>query len=295
MQERTGKYGTIGFALAAAVLVVSIGYAVVRNREPAVPEVSATSDASGVEALEARVRKMPDDVEALSALGAEYFGKERFAEAERAYSRAVELAPSRAGLWSALGEARVMASATDPMPAPALIAFRKALELDPRDPRSRYFVAVQRDLSGDHAGAINDWLALLAETPAGAPWEADLRRTIDQVGKINKIETASRLAAIKPAPSAMGVSGPSPEQIRAAGALPPSEQARMVENMVASVEAKLRANPRDLDRWEMLMRSRMTLNQPDKAAAALKSAIAANAAERARLEATAAELGIPAD
>jgi cytochrome c-type biogenesis protein CcmH len=68
----------------------------------------------------------------------------------------------------------------------------------------------------------------------------------------------------------------------------------MVEGMVASVEAKLRANPGDLDRWEMLMRSRMTLNEPDKAAAALKAAIAANPAARARLEATAALLGIPA-
>ena len=70
--------------------------------------------------------------------------------------------------------------------------------------------------------------------------------------------------------------------------------AAMVEGMVASVEAKLRADPSDLGRWEMLMRSRMTLNQPAQAAAALKSAIAANPAARARLEAAAASLGVPA-
>lgn len=296
MQERSSKIGTIAFAIAAGVLVVSVGYAALRNSAPAASNASAESSPTTVETLEERVRSNPQDVEALSALGSAHFTGERFADAERAFARAAELAPSRAGLWSALGEARVMASATDPMPAPALAAFRKALELDSTDPRSRYFVAVQRDLSGDHAGAIHDWLMLLADTPAGAPWEADLRRTIDQVGKINKIETASRLAKIAPAPPAAGgpaLSGPTPDQIRAAGTLPPREQAAMVEGMVASVEAKLAANPRDVGRWEMLMRSRMTLNQPDKAAAALKSAIAANPAERSRLQATGASLGIP--
>ena len=294
MEQRSSKTGTIAFVLALAVLIVSVGYAALRGRDSAAADPGATGAPSTAQALEERVRANPDDANAWAALGSAYFAGERFAEAERAFARATELAPSRAGLWSALGEARVMASATDPMPPAALAAFREALKLDPTDPRSRYFVAVQRDLSGDHAGAIDEWLDLLADTPAGAPWDADLRRTIEQVGKINNIETASRIAAVLPARPAGEISGPTPEQIRAAGALPPREQAAMVEGMVASVEAKLRANPGDLDRWEMLMRSRMTLNEPDKAAAALKAAIAANPAARARLEATAASLGVPA-
>ncbi|MFX7549094.1 hypothetical protein ABTJ50_22380, partial [Acinetobacter baumannii] len=77
-----------------------------------------------------------------------------------------------------------------------LNAFRRAVAIDPKDPRARYFLAVARDLKGEHRGAIDDWLALLKDTPPGAPWEADLRRTIEQVGKINHIDVAQQLSAI---------------------------------------------------------------------------------------------------
>ena len=81
-----------------------------------------------------------------------------------------------------------MASPRDPMPPAAAEAFDKAIALNPKDPRARYFMAVKKDIAGDHKGAIDEWFALLADTPQGAPWEADLRRTIEQVGKIHKID-----------------------------------------------------------------------------------------------------------
>src|SRR3546814_16145125 len=74
-----------------------------------------------------------------------------------------------------------MASDSEPMPAAASEAFDKAIALDAKDPRARYFLAVRKDIGGDHQGAIDDWFALLSDTPRGAPWEADLRRTIEQV------------------------------------------------------------------------------------------------------------------
>ena len=89
-----------------------------------------------------------------------------------------------------------MASPRDPMPPAAAEAFDKAIALNPKDPRARYFMAVKKDIAGDHKGAIDEWFALLADTPQGAPWEADLRRTIEQVGAINKIDVAARLSLI---------------------------------------------------------------------------------------------------
>ena len=97
------------------------------------------------------------------------------------------------------GEALVMADERNPMPDEAATAFEKAVALDPKDPRARYFLAVKKDLTKDHQGALNDWLALLKETPPGAPWESDLRRTITQSAKINSIDVSAQLAAIKPA------------------------------------------------------------------------------------------------
>src|SRR3546814_5738329 len=71
---------------------------------------------------------------------------------------------------------------------------------DLKEPRARYFLAVKKDLAGEHRGAIDDWFALLADTPQGAPWEPDLRRTIEQVGAIHKIEVKSRLAKTQARP-----------------------------------------------------------------------------------------------
>jgi cytochrome c-type biogenesis protein CcmH len=201
-------------------------------------------------------------------------------------------------LWSSLGEALVMASERDPMPAAALDAFRTAARLDADDPRARYFLAVDRDLGGDHAGAIADWLALLAETPLDAPWEADLVRTIEQVGAINRIEVAARIGVaqdLRPGPprAAMAaIPGPTPEQLAAASSLRPAEQQAMAEQMVAGLAARLERDPRDVAGWIMLMRSYRTLGRDADARAALGKALAANPAEREMLSAAAASLGI---
>ena len=123
-----------------------------------------------------------------------------------------------------------MASEHDPMPPAALDAFKRAVALDPKDPRARYFLAVEKDLKGDHQGAIADWLALLKDTPAGAPWDNDLQRTIEQVGKINKIEVAKQIAAAtanRPAAQpagGMAIPGPTQDQL-AAASVPAAEPA----------------------------------------------------------------------
>ena len=58
-------------------------------------------------------------------------------------------------------------------------------------------------------------------------------------------------------------------------------------------EKLLAADPSNVAGWVMLMRSRMTLNQPAKAAKALKDAIAANPGSAQRLKAEAAVLNVP--
>ncbi|HET9630434.1 MAG TPA: tetratricopeptide repeat protein [Novosphingobium sp.] len=304
------KPGRILLAGAALVAGFAVAWTTTRTNAPTNASVAA-SDASApgqdpVAALEQATRDNPQDSGGWRALGAGYFDAGRFDEAATAYERAAQLAPGVAAVWSALGEARVMASRREPMPTAALDAFRKAAALDPTDPRSRYFLAVNKDLGGDHAGAIADWLALLGDTPPGAPWEADLRRTIQQVGKIHKIDVTGRLAEVKQpaAPAgqgpgtpgmpvvAQGIPGPSPMDLKAAASIPPSQQREMAEGMVARLEGKLRADPANPDGWLMLIRSRVTLGQPDKASAALKAGLAANPAAADRLKREAGLLGV---
>ncbi|KTE18256.1 hypothetical protein ATE67_19175 [Sphingopyxis sp. H050] len=291
--------------IAAFVLLASaIGYAIWRDSgsSGAGPAAeSAAAPADQLATLEARVKAEPNSAEAWTALGQARFDLGDFAAATAAYEKAVAVSPESAGLWSALGEARVMASDRDPMPPKALEAFTKAIALDAKDPRARYFMAVKKDIGGDHKGAIEDWFALLADTPQGAPWEADLRRTIEQVGAIHKIDVAARLARTQARPltpdempvAARAIPGPSRADMEAASQLPKGQQDAMIQGMVDGLEAKLKANPSDVDRWIMLMRSRMTLGETAKAAQALKDGVAANPAAAGRLKAQAQMLGVP--
>jgi cytochrome c-type biogenesis protein CcmH len=317
-RDKDGGWGMGRLLLIVAIVIalVSVGYAVTRGTgTPAGEAASLPGDTAGpatarpsgpedaIHALQDRVGADPNDAEGWRQLGAAYFDGQRYADAARAYRRASTLSPGEAGLWSALGEALVMASDHDPMPAEAARAFGKAVALDPKDPRGRYFMAVRRDLAGEHEGAVADWLALLADTPPGAPWERDLRRTIAQVGRINNIDVAPRLAAIRqPAPhpdiaapsvATAAIPGPTQAQMQAAAGLPKGAQDQMIEGMVSSLEAKLRADPGNVEGWIMLMRSRMTLGETAKASAAYRSAAAANPAQAGRIRDEARILGVP--
>ncbi|WP_041391423.1 TPR domain-containing protein [Sphingobium chlorophenolicum] len=297
---------------AVGIAAVSVGYNLTHAPDeakaptmPAPPMDGRMNDPEAViRGLQDRVGANPNDAEGWQRLGWAYFEAGRHADAVRAYRHATKLAPGNATFWSSLGEAAVMASERDPMPKEAADAFDRAISLDPKDPRARYFLAVRKDLAKDHEGAIRDWLALLGDTPPGAPWEADLRRTIEQVGKINRIDVAGRLAAVKPvAPhppmgggmsvAAAAIPGPSREQMQAASQLPKGQQDAMVEGMVSGLEAKLKANPGNVDGWIMLMRSRMTLGETSKAAAAYAAAKAANPAQAGRIRDEARILGVP--
>ncbi|MDB5669786.1 MAG: repeat-containing protein [Alphaproteobacteria bacterium] len=217
------------------------------------------------------------------------------AESARAYRKATEIEPDNAENWSSLGEALQTPSTT--IVPEAATAFAKAIALNPADPRARYFLAVQKDIKGDHKGAVDDWLALLRDSPPGAPWEADLRRNIDQVASRNKIDLAGRL----PQPGATGpasaaIPGPTGEQLAAASSIPPGQQDQMVQAMVQRLADKLKTNPKDADGWIRMMRSQMVLNQPKLAGEAMRSGMAAfagDAATQGRLKSAGAELGVP--
>jgi cytochrome c-type biogenesis protein CcmH len=310
-QSPKGETSKAGWVLLGAALLLaagSIGYNVYEGSGGASAPAAPADGTASIEQLRAAAEASKDDAGPWSDLAFAYFGQSNFPEAAAAYRRALEIAPDEAVLWSALGETLVLASERDPLPAEALAAFQKAVSLDADDPRARYFLAAKKDLDKDHEGAIAAWLDLLADSPQGAPWEADLVRTIEQVGKMNSIDVAPRIAKAqegrKPALLAPGsgsvageaasnnLRGPSAAEVAAAGAMKPSEQRQMAEGMVAQLEARLQQEPKNVDGWVMLMRSRMTLGEPAKAKAALDAAVKANPGSAAQLRDQAAALGV---
>lgn len=302
---RTGLPTRLILIVAALLALAAVAAAVWRNRTPAPVAPAATAPSqmpagdvgSAIAGLEARLKANPNDAQGWRMLGWSYYQTERFADAAAAYRRATAIDPASAEGWSALGEAIALAGKGD-VPADAAAAFRKALAIDPKDARARYFLAVQRDLAGDHKGAVDDWIALLKDSPPGAPWEANVRATIAQAAAKHGIDLAGRVPppSAAPAASTEAIPGPTSEQMAAASALTPGQQAAMVKNMVDTLAARLKSNPRDEEGWMRLMRARMVLGNAAAATQAYRDAravFAGDTAVQARLAEAARTLGVP--
>jgi cytochrome c-type biogenesis protein CcmH len=122
-----------------------------------------------------------------------------------------------------------------------------------------------------------------------------LRRTIEQVARLNAIAVTGRLAAVRqPAASAApaNLSGPSADDLAAATSIPPSQQRAMAEAMVDKLEQRLATDPHNADGWIMLIRSRINLDQRDRAVAALHRALQNDPVDAAQIRAGAAQLGL---
>jgi len=296
--------GTKGFSLpfariilifAGLIAIAAVVLAVTRSRTGL--EESATTDkqpgpvgdvGSMIDGLEKKLKDNPNDFKGWATLGWSYYNLGRYADAANAYSRATKIDPSNAEIWSALGEVQLLSGPGGVTPA-AEASFQKAVSLAPGDHRARYFLAVKKDQDGDHKGAVDDWIAILKDTPPGAPWEGPVRDLIAKVSAEHGIDVAGRV----PPPSAPqqtssapamgnddtvatdGIPGPNSADLKAATAMTPSQQDDMAKAMVARLAARLDSNPKDADGWIRLMRARMVLNDQAGAQAALTKAKAA--------------------
>jgi cytochrome c-type biogenesis protein CcmH len=288
-------------AIASAAVAISRSHGDAPKAEPAAAQPEGTL-AGRVAAQRAHLAQQPKDAAGWRNLGWLLVEAQDSAGAAAAYRKAAEVEPHNAENWSSLGEVLQTASAT--VQPEAAAAFERAVRLDPKDARARYFLAVQKDLKGDHEGAIRDWLALLKDTPPGAPWEADLRRTIQQVADQAKIDVSKRMpaqsasaaAANPPATATAAIPGPTPEQMAAASSIPPSQQDAMVKAMVDRLAARLASNPRNAPGWMQLMRAKMVLGDKDGARQALDRGLAAfrgDGRTQAQLREAASQLGVP--
>ncbi|WP_353217338.1 c-type cytochrome biogenesis protein CcmI [Sandarakinorhabdus sp.] len=274
--------------------------------------------------LEAKMQSTPNDPEGWRMLGWSYFQTARYTDAAKAYARAIAIKPDGIGFQSAYGEALVQEAGGQVTPASAA-AFERAAQQDGADARARYFLAVRKSETGDRAGAINDWLTLLADSPADAPWLPQLRGVIEQTAQAGGINIAARLAATRPignasvpgvpvpaasAAAATSVAGPvaaaagppagvmpspSRDQVQAAQKMAPADQQAMIRGMVERLADRLKSNPKDEAGWLRLMRARQVLNDLPAARAARDSALAAfrgDAGAQGRIRAAAAEMAL---
>ncbi len=216
----------------------------------------------------------PGDARAWQLLGDAYREARKYDEAIAAYRRALSLGPAPLLLTGSFGEALMMAADGTVTPE-ARAAFEAVLAGEPGDPRANYYLAVGDYQAGRTRQALDRWAALVAVSPADAPWLAVVREEIARAAGDLGLDVADVTPDPLP-PSAAPGSGPdglTPEQRDAVAAMTPDERQAMVRDMVDRLAARLQEEPIDLEGWAKLVRARTVLGEQAAAQEALDRAL----------------------
>lgn len=258
--------------------------------QPLEARLSGNPASNTMEELVARAERHlaanPDDGKGWEVLGPIYLRMGRYQEAANAFAAAIRLEGPTAARETALGEA-IASQAGGVISADAVAAFARALALEPKNPKARFFLATAKAQEGRLDEAVADWAVLMAETAADSPWHAAAVQATAEVRR--------RLDAKAAEPTGEAPAGPSAADVAAAEAMAPADRMAMIETMVAGLDERLRQNPADREGWQRLIRSYVVLGRKDEALDALKraeEAFPAGTEDAQALAAFAAELGL---
>lgn len=212
---------------------------------------------------EAHLVANPTDGRGWDVLAPVYMRMGRANDAVTAYRNAIRLLGSSSARESGLGEA-IAAAAGGIVTADARSAFEDALKSDPTNPKARYFLGIALAQEGKTADAAIVWRQLADGVPADSPWRSVVEQAIAQAE--GRAPQQNQTA---------GAPAPSQDQIDAAASMSAGDRTAMIEGMVATLDEKLRQNPRDTEGWLRLVRSYQVLGKTDQAQDALGRAYTA--------------------
>ena len=213
--------------------------------------------------VEAHLEKNPTDGRGWSVLAPVLMRLGRHDAAVRAYRNSISYGGDSAARRSDLGEALVE-SAGGVVTAEARGEFERAVSLNPEEPKATYFLGLAAEQDGRPTDAAAAWRAMLAKTPADAPWRPLVEAALARVG----------------APAAPALSN---EAVAAAKDMSEAERGAMISGMVDRLATRLKEDGGDVEGWLRLLRAYMVMGERDKAVRALTAARQAVAADVERL------------
>ena len=175
-------------AIIAALMVGIAGYAAQGHPgQPGAPKAPAeTANPRAIAAVRQKLKMgddsvMPSDKRLVIARALSENGD--FAEAVTVLRGATDADPKNSAAWLAMANA-LSGHAEGTLSPAALYAFRQASAADPTSPGPPYFLGLAMARSGklDEARAL--WAALLARSPANAPWRPELA---DKLARLDKM------------------------------------------------------------------------------------------------------------
>jgi cytochrome c-type biogenesis protein CcmH len=212
--------------------------------------------------VEAHLAKNPEDGRGWEVVAPVYMRFGRFEDAVKARRNAIRLNGASADREADLGES-LMALANGVVTDDAKAAFERAVALDPKVPKARFFLGVAAHQDGQGDKAVSIWRGLLSEAPPGSPWAAMVRETL---ARLEAGTAAGQPAASAPAP------GPTADDVAAAGKMAPEDRSAMVRSMVERLAERLARDGSDVDGWLRLVRAYTVLGDRGKAIAAAADA-----------------------
>jgi cytochrome c-type biogenesis protein CcmH len=207
--------------------------------------------------LEQRVQAAPTDLEGWRRLARAYQLIDQPAKAVLAYQHALALDARSAELQAGFAEASIEAAAGIVTEA-AGKALDRALELEPANPRARFYQGLALVQRGERQKALDLWAGLIRDTPADAPYLPVLRDRVTALAQDLGLDSAKVVP--EPASPAMAAQPPADQ-------LPGNPEALRAE--AARLETALTAKPKDWQGWIRLARARAALGQTADAEAAL--------------------------
>jgi cytochrome c-type biogenesis protein CcmH len=290
-------------ALSAFVLVPLVGagfYLLLGSPQwpgaPLAGRAAAPSATQSVAALvsqvEAHIERNPDDGRGWEVLAPVYLRLGRYDDALKARRQALTLIGETADRQADFGEAAV-AAANGVVTGEAKRAFDRAVSLDPKHTKARFYIGLAAEQDGRRDEAERMWRALIAEAPAGAPWIATVQEALTRIGAVPAAVSAlapgqrpQPVAPVEP-PSGdakAGAAGPSADDVAAAQSMSPQQRQEMIAGMVARLADRLKTDGSDADGWLRLVRAYMVLGERDKARAAAADARRALAGEADKVQ-----------
>jgi cytochrome c-type biogenesis protein CcmH len=213
--------------------------------------------------VEARLAQDPDDVRGWQVLGPVYMRLGRYDDAAKARQNMLRIMGANAEREANLGEALTAASGGI-VTADAKAAFERALALDAKDFKARFFIGLTTEQDGKPKEAATIWRDLIASAPPDALWLEVVREALARV-------------------EGTTAPGPTEKQFSDSNELSPEQRTAMVQGMVSNLAERLKADGSDVDGWLRLLRSYMVLGEREKALAAAAAARRALASDPDKL------------
>lgn len=237
--------------------------------------------------IEAHLAQNPDDGAGNEVIGPVYMNAGRYEDAARAYAAAIRILGEKPTRLENYGEALV-AQSSGIVSADARKAFERALQLDPKALKARFYRALAAEQEGDTATAVATYRSMAADAPPGSALASTLEQRLSELGA-PPVQPAPVPAAPVPA------SGPGSAAGAAIAALPEGDRMTAIRGMVDALAARLEQNGADVEGWLRLVRSYAVLGEAQKARDAFargKAALASDTTGRERLDALGRELNL---